>query len=236
MTTRTFARGCIVAIAFMASVAARPARLDPQAVLLGYATHMLAQKAPRYEVFTYTVSQAGLFDIEQTHRVYRSGLAVRDETLAMNGRALKPAERIIRIARYRNRYTLAALAPRLAEYAMAFQSARLTANHYGYAFRSIPLVRGQGYVVDSITIDGTNLLPSDIRFRLIGRTTAARGVARFARFGRYWMPVEVSVTAKLSGKAARERIAFSGYQFPASLPKSTFRAPKPLPTPALPTF
>lgn len=204
--------------------------------MVRYATTLIAQKTPKFVVFAYAVSQAGPYNIEQMHRVYRSGLSVRDETLALDGRALKPADRIVRIARYRDRYALASLAPRLADYTLRFESAKRTGDRFTYGFRAIPTVGGLTYAVDSVAIDGKTFLPSNIRFHLTGRAAKAAGTARFGRFGRYWMPVEVSVTAKISGKPARERIAFSGYQFPESLPKSTFRAPKPLPTPASPTL
>lgn len=202
---------------------------------MAYATALADQKPPKNLVFTYAVSQAGPRDIEETHRVFRSGLAVRDETLAIGGHPLKVAERVVRIAHYRDRYTLSALAPRPAAYALQFETARRTGSRYAYAFRAVPLTAG-AYAVDAIAIDGTAFLPTSLHFHIGSRSGIARGTVRFARFGRYWMPVEVSVTAKLAGKPARERIAFGGYQFPASLPQSTFRVPKPLPTPPLPTF
>lgn len=215
----------------------RPAaavRLDSQLVAQRYAARLLEVREPKNVIFSYTISQAGPHDIEQTHRIYRSGENVRDETLSVDGQPLK--KKITRIASYRDRYLVSALAPRIGEYSLLFLDARRDGNHYDYRYRTVALLGSQPFSVERITIDGATYLPSSIVFRTSNGSIVGHGRIGFARFGRYWMVTVASVTATVGGKPARERIAFSGYRFPASLPKSTFVPPKPLPTPALPSF
>jgi hypothetical protein len=50
------------------------------------------------------------------------------------------------------------------------------------------------------------------------------------------MPVVAAATAQVGGKPARERITWSDYRFPQSLPPSTFQPPQPLPQATLPTI
>lgn len=217
-----------------ALLGASPAPLDSQLVLLRYATRLIIAPQPKNIIFTYTVSQAGPVSIEQTHRIYRSGLLVRDETLAVEG--LRPAERITRIAKYRDRYTLEALAPRVSDYTFLFQEARRVAGHLEYRYTAIPLIKGSSFLIETMSVDGRSFLPSDLRFRISVRGAKGRGDIHFAKYGRYWMPTIVTIAASVGSRPARERIVFTGYRFPASLPKATFRSPKPLPAPVLPTF
>ncbi len=214
--------------------AARPVQIDSQVVLQRYAAKLLVAASPPAVIFTYTVSQAGPHDIEQTHLIYRSGIHVRDETLAVDGVSLK--QKFTRIARYRDRYAIARIAPRTSTYTFLFERVTREGSHYDYTYAAIPLVTLGGFVVDRVTIDGATYLPSKIEFTASGATISGKGVLYYAPFGRYWMPVQASVAAKVEGRPARERIAWSGYRFPSSLPESTFVLPKPLPAPVLPTF
>lgn len=220
----------ILALAAVLALASAP--LDSQLVLERYASKLLATEAPKVLIFTYNVSQAGPNDIEQTHRIYRSGDLVRDETLAVDGQP--PRRKITRIARYRNRYTLENLAPRLTQYALLFQRAVRSGNAWNYQYRAIPLGASAGFVVDALTIDGRSYLPVGIQFHTGNAAAKGKGAIAFSRAGKYWVPTGVSIEAKVRGEPARERITFGGYQFPASLPKSTFQGPKPLPTPVVP--
>lgn len=210
------------------------APLDSQVVLERYAARLLTAEAPKAVVFSYNVSQAGPHNIEQTHRQYRSGELVRDETLIVDGQALRP--KVTRIARYRDHYTLDGLAPRLTEYAFLFMRSYRSGNSYEYVYRAESLGTPGNFVIDGITIDGRTFLPSLIQFHTTSGSIDGTGSVAFAKAGKYWMPTTATAEATIDGKPARERITFSAYQFPASLPKSTFQAPKPLPTPALPTF
>lgn len=210
------------------------AQLDSQVVLERYASHLLAVDAPKTLIFTYTVSQAGPRDIEQTHRIYRNGDLVRDELLSVDGQNLKA--KVTRIGRYRNHYTIDGLAPRLTQYAFLFMRAVKSGNSYDYTYRAEPLNATSAFVVEGMTISGRTYLPSEIRYHTSRGTVDATGTIGFAQAGKYWVPTAASVEANINGKPAREHITFSAYQFPESLPKSTFQAPKPLPTPALPTF
>lgn len=220
--------------ALIAAVALSGAPLDSQAVLQRYASHLLTTEAPKTLVFTYSVSQAGPQAIEQSHRVYRSGDLVRDETLQVDGQTLKI--KITRIARYRNRYTIDTLAPRMTEYAFLFLRSTRSGNAYSYEYKAVPLGATGSFVVDGMTIDGRTFLPSEIRFRSHSGSISATGSISFGKASKYWVPTVAAVQATIAGKPARERITFTSYQFPSSLPKSTFQSPRPLPSPVLPTF
>lgn len=222
----------IAAAAAILALATAP--MDSQAVLEKYAAKLLATEPAKVLVFTYTVSQAGPLDIEQTHRVYRSGELVRDETLAVDGQTLK--KKITRISRYRNRYTVENVAPRLTQYAFLFLRAVQSGNRWNYTYRAVPLGAPAAFVVDGLTIDGSSFLPLQIQFHTANAGAKGKGAIAFAPSGKYWVPTSVAITATVNHKPARERISFAGYQFPASLPKSTFQAPKPLPTPVLPAY
>lgn len=218
----------------LALAAALSAPLDSQLVLERYAARLLALEPPKAMIFTYSVSQAGPRNIEQTHRIYRSGELVRDETLSSEGQPVRP--KITRIARYRDRYALDTIAPRTTQYALLFMRAVRSGNSYDYVYRADPLGPAGPFVVDGVIIDGRSYLPSAVHFHSSNGSITGSGTIAFGRAGKHWMATGASVEASVDGKPARERITFSGYVFPGSLPKSTFQAPKPLPTPALPTF
>ncbi|HKU66663.1 MAG TPA: hypothetical protein VJP85_02705 [Candidatus Baltobacteraceae bacterium] len=220
--------------ALIAAAALSSAPLDSQAVLERYASRLLSTELPKTLVFTYSVSQAGPQTLEQTHRVYRSGDLVRDETLQIDGQTLKT--KVTRIARYRDRYTLETLAPRMTEYAFLFLRSVRSGSAYSYEYKAVPIGATGAFAVDGITIDGRTFLPSEIRFRTHSGTIRGAGAISFGRSGKYWVPSTVTVQAAIAGKSARERITFTSYQFPRSLPKSTFQSPRPLPTPVLPAF
>ncbi|HZT11228.1 MAG TPA: hypothetical protein VFA29_00360 [Candidatus Baltobacteraceae bacterium] len=218
----------------LALAAALGAPLDSQLVLERYAARLLALEPPKAMIFTYSVSQAGPRNIEQTHRIYRSGDLVRDETLTSEGQPVRP--KVTRIAHYRDRYSLDTIAPRTTQYALLFMRAVRSGNSYDYVYRAEPLGVTGAFVVEGVTIDGRSYLPSSVRFHSSNGGVSGSGTIDFGRAGKHWMATAASVEASVEGKPARERITFSGYVFPGSLPKSTFQAPKPLPTPALPTF
>jgi hypothetical protein len=220
--------------ALIAAAALSSGPLDSQAVLQRYASRLLTTEAPKTLVFTYSVSQAGPQAIEQSHRVYRSGDLVRDETLQVDGQTLKI--KVTRIARYRNRYTIETLAPRVTEYAFLFLRSVRSGSTYSYVYKALPLGATGAFVVQDMTIDGHTFLPSEINFRTQSGRIKGSGSVLFGKSGKYWVPTSVSVQATIAGKPARERITFTSYQFPRTLPKSTFQSPRPLPTPVLPTF
>jgi len=219
------------AAAFAAPVAPQ---LDSQLVLVRYHQALVAMPTPPAVIFTYSVSQAGTQPLEQTHRIYRRGDLVRDETLSSEGQPLK--RKPVRIARYPDRYALARLAPRPSDYAFVFQKFVRTSGRAEYVYTAVPTTRGAAYVVDGISIDAASYLPTSIRFSISNGIRQAKGELRYGRSGAYWVALSAQVDAKAAGKPARERIAFSGYRFPSALPASTFRSPKPLPTPVLPAI
>jgi hypothetical protein len=219
----------------IAAAAAPGAPLDSQDVLLRYQRALVALPTPKTIIFTYSVSQAGPHNLEQTHLVYRSGELVRDETIAAEGQTLK--RKIVRVSRYPDRYAIARVAPHASEYAFLFQGVVHVGTRVGYEYTAIPTQRGGAYVVDAMTIDAATFLPMSIRFTMVSGSVKAKGELRYARAATYWLPQFAVVEARFQKSTARERISFSGYRFPATLPDSTFRSLKPLPAPAtLPSF
>ena len=214
----------LAAIALLAAVQSAP--IDSEVVLHEYAQKLLTIESPKVLVFSYTLSQAGPQDIEQTHHVYRSGDLVRDEIVIDQG----VKARAIRISRYRNRYSLENLAPRLTQYTFMFDGLRKAGNVLQYEYHAIPNSPGGSFVVDSLVLDGASFLPVTIRFHSASGAASGKGSITFARSGKYWVPVVANVEGRAHGKAARERIVFSAYRFPLSLPRSTFQVPRPLPS------
>lgn len=205
--------------------------LDSQVVLQRYEFEMSQIKAPVATIFSYTVSQEGPVAIEQRHRIYRSGGSVRDETIAVDGETLKP--KVVKIAHRDDRYDIARVAPRSANYTFLFLRPIRDGAHVDYEYEATALRAGP-FVVTRVVIDGLSFLPKTISFRTAAGSASGTGVLQYARSTSYWVPIAASVEATMGGKAARERIAWSNYRFPPSLPPSTFVAPKPLPTASLP--
>ena len=221
-------RRAVLALALLpAALGATPQEIDSQYVLQRYAVAIETVAVPKATIFTYTVSQDGPSNIEQRHVIYRSGLQVRDETLAVDGVAL--VRKIVRFEQREDRYSIARLAPRTSAYEMLFLRALKDGHHVDYQYDTAPLAQGADAAIDRVTIDGLKYLPKEVRFTTVAGGARGQAVIDYAPFGKYWMPVLAQVTAVVDGKPARERIVWSDYRFPQSLPPSTFQAPEPLP-------
>lgn len=204
----------------------QPAALDPDEVLARYAQALESAATPKLAVFEYAIEQAGLRDFIQTHRVYRAGSDERDETLAVAGKALSPP--LVRIFHKRvDRYAIARLAPTEARYTFAFVGTRKSGKHLDYTYRTLAHAPS-AFEVTSVTIDGVRFLPSSISFLSAQGKVHGSGTIKFTKADRYWVPVLAVAVANVGEDHARERIAFGGYRFPVSLPRSTFSPPKPL--------
>jgi len=200
--------------------AARPS-LAPALVLARYAHALAMLRRPRSVSFQYSVEQLGLRNLEQTHRVYRSGLRERDETLAADGQSL-PIPSIRIIENRMDRYDILAVAPRPSAYAFTF----VARNRRAYVFKTVPR-SPRAFMIDSVEIDRTTFLPAVVRFAIAGNGARGAGELRYGSADRYWVVRQAQVTAHLTdGSRAHERIAWSGYQFPSSLPPSTFEMPR----------
>jgi hypothetical protein len=211
-----------------------PVRLSPGLVLARYGAVLGAVKRPQQLVFAYTVEQLGLQDLEQSHRVYRSGHSERDETLVVDGYTLQYPS--IRIFRNRSdRYDIAAVAPRLGAYAFRYAVGQRPVGD-SYLFKTARLSPG-AFAVTQVEIDGRTFLPSVVRFTIVGNGARGSGELIYAGSQTFWLVRRATVSTHLtSGKTARERITWSNYQFPTSLPPSTFAPPRPVTTPpAAPT-
>ncbi|HTA39169.1 MAG TPA: hypothetical protein VK760_08845, partial [Candidatus Acidoferrales bacterium] len=90
--------------------AGQQSELDSQYVLQHYALALVDAPVPKLLVFDYTVSQAGLGNLEQRHQMYRKGLSVRDETLAVDGATLR--QKTVRFEQREDRYSIDRIAPR----------------------------------------------------------------------------------------------------------------------------
>ncbi len=229
----------VVLVAFVASltllgVAPRPA-LDSQLVLARYEMALDDLVSPSVMIFTYTISQAGPTDIEQRHRLYRSGLNVRDELLSDDGVGLK--QKIVRIAQREDRYTVGRLAPRATTYALLFLHTIGKPSHLSYVYQATPLApASSSFTVTRVTIDGTTFLPSAIKFHSVGANAHGTGEIMYGTIEHRWVPLSVTIDASVDGHSARERITWSSYRFPASLPDSTFIPARPLPHQTLPSI
>lgn len=221
------ARAAVGALAFAALIGASPAALDSQYVLQRYSLALADLSLPKVVIYTYTVAQVGPSNIEQRHEIYRSGTDVRDETLAVDGIPL--TRKRVRFSRHEERYTVDRFAPRTDAYELLFLGTTKDGRHFDYIYEATPIGRPAGAWIDRIAIDGVRFLPRAVHFHSSGLDVSGTGDIEFAPFGKYWMPIFASAEARIKGKPARERIVWSEYRFPQSLPPSTFQAPEPLP-------
>ncbi|MBV8246714.1 MAG: hypothetical protein JOZ38_12380 [Candidatus Eremiobacteraeota bacterium] len=222
---------CTLALACPARGTAQ--ELDSQLVLERYAAALAGIAAPKAVVFNYSVSQAGPHNLEQTHTIFRVGTLTRDQTTSVDGDAVTGQ---IRILSRSDRYAIVRLAPRVSEYSLLFLGARRNGKHLDYTYAAAPYAPAGPFTVTEVTIDGVTYLPNLIRFVAIAEGVKANGSIAYAKFGKYWMPTLALVSAKIDGKPARERIAWGGYAFPATLPPSTFAQPKPVALPTIAPF
>jgi hypothetical protein len=242
----TAARGTVPGNAFPAGSAApgfsRKGSLAPRVVLARYARALARLKHPPTLAFDYAVEQLGLRNMEQTHRVYRSGRSERDETLIVDGYPLqRPAIRIFANRTYR--YDVSGVAPRAPRYRFVSTGAiSRGSSSFDYVFKTVPL-GAASFAVSEVVIDGTRFLPSRIRFKIAAAGARGSGQLTYEAVDGYWVVRQALVDARLpNGSTAHERIAWSDYSFPSSLPESTFTPPRaralvpiaaePLPAPA----
>jgi hypothetical protein len=191
-----------------------------------YAAALDALAVPKNTIFTYGISQAGTTNIEQHHRVYRSGDNVRDETLAGDGITVKP--KATAIVKREDRYAIQRVAPRSDMYGFVFVRTIVQAGQLMYLYDTLPYsgAATSGFTVTHVVIDGVHFLPRTIAFRATNGVIAGDGNLQYAPVGTYWMPVTATVTVALGGRPARERISWTDYRFPVSLPALTFQAAK----------
>jgi len=206
--------------------------LSPAAILARYEATLAELKRPKAITFDYSVEQLGLRDIEQTHHVYRSGHAERDETLIVDGIVLpQPSVRII--ANRSDRYDITQVAPTASAYTFAYTGTKLDGDEIIYVFttqRRAPA----SFAVSEIELSARRFLPTAVHFKIGGNGARGSGTLLYGPADTYWVVRQAQVNAHLtSGAPAHERILWSNYQFPPSLPKSTFEAPRPV-APLLP--
>jgi hypothetical protein len=201
----------------------------PDAVVAKYAAALKALKEPRVFSVEYTIEQTGTRALEQTHRIYRSGTDERDETIAVNG--TRPTSPLVRIFRRRPyRYTIAALAPKLAAYDFSYAGPHKDGKHVDYVFALTPKKAAPRFAFTQVVIDGVTFLPAAVSFATDQH--AGHGEVTFAKSDRWWVARNAAAQANVPGGVAHEHLTFSRWRFPATLPRSTFAAPRPLPTPS----
>jgi hypothetical protein len=200
----------------------------PDAVVAKYASALKAVKEPRVFSVEYTIEQTGTRSLEQTHRIFRSGADERDETIAVNGS--RPAVPLVRIFRRRPyRYTIAALAPKPSAYDFTYAGPHKSGKHVDYVFDVTPKKDTPSFAFTQVTIDGVTFLPSAVSF--VTNQHAGSGRVTFAKSDRWWVARTAAAQANVPGGIAHERLNFSRWRFPATLPQSTFSPPRPLLTP-----
>ena len=205
----------------------RSAMLTSASVLARYAEALVVYRTPRVITFEYTVDQRGSRNLEQAHRVFRSGQSQRDELLSVDGKRLDPPTVHIFLGR-RNRYTVEALAPRPNAYTFRYLGPVRDGRHTDAVFATTPISPGGPSVIRQVQIDGLTFLPVSVSF-----ATAARkgsGTITFGRVQKYWMPITATAKATYAKLGAEEKLSFYRYRFPVTLPASTFAKPRPLPS------
>jgi hypothetical protein len=199
----------------------------PDVVLANYAAALAALKEPRVFSVEYVIEQTGVRSLEQTHRIFRSGADERDETIAVNG--TRPTAPVVRIFRRRPyRYTVRALAPKPAAYDFSYAGPHKTGKHVDYVFDLTPKKNAPAFAFTRVTIDGVTFLPAAVAFET--NQHAGHGEVTFAKSDRWWVARSAAAEANVPGGVAREHLTFSRWRFPATLPRSTFAAPRPLPS------
>ncbi|HXP92587.1 MAG TPA: hypothetical protein VN905_03895 [Candidatus Binatia bacterium] len=198
------------------------AALPPEVVLVRYVQALEAVPLPKTLSFQYTIEQLGGRDIDQTHRVYRSGTNERDETLVVDGEKVVPPQ--VRIFHGRpDRYALTNIAPRPYAYDFTYVGPRSEGLRVEYVFRTTPKTPGP-FSVTEVTIDGLKFLPVSVQFQTALGGVVGSGSITYGPSGRYWVPLAVNATARDVTRTVRERIVFSAYGFPPKLPPGTFGA------------
>ena len=203
-----------------------PPAVAPATTLARYARALAVTRTPLVLSFEYSIDQAGAREIQQTHRVFRSGNSERNELLSADGKRLVPPSIHIFLG-HRNRYTIEALAPRPEAYTFRYIGSVRDVRHVNEVFATTPL-RPAASTVEQVTIDGVTFLPVAIRF--VTRAHAGSGTVTFGRVQKYWVATAASAKATYAKTTAVEHITFYRYRFPASLASSTFSTPRPLPS------
>ena len=198
----------------------------PEAVLARYAKALAKTHTPLVLSFEYSIDQSGARDIQQTHRVFRSGNLERDELLSLDGKRVEPPTIHIFLGR-RNRYTLEALAPRPEAYAFRYAGSVRDGRHADYVFTTKRLSPAPATVAE-LTIDGVTYLPVTIRF--VADSHGGSGAVNFSRVQKYWMATSAIARATYAKFASIEHLTFYRFRFPVSLAASTFSTPRPLPS------
>jgi len=203
-----------------------PPAIAPATMLARYAQALAANPTPSVLSFEYSIDQTGLNDIQETHRVFRSGTSERDELLSADGKRLSPPAIHIFLG-HRNRYALEALAPRPEAYTFRYLATVRDGHHVDEVFATTPRSPSDA-TVEQVTLDGITALPDAIRF--VTREHGGHGSVTFGRVQKYWMATAATATATQGKSLAIEHIAFGSYRFPATLAASTFERPRPLPS------
>ena len=131
-----------------------PARFAVRAAALRFGARTRPGR-PRRSCFRIRYRKWGPSNIEQSHRIYRSGNAVRDETLAVDGVLLH--DKVVTFSRHEDRYTVARFAPRSEAYELLFLGTANDGRHLDYVYEATPVAHAAGSWVDRLTIDGDHL-------------------------------------------------------------------------------
>jgi hypothetical protein len=203
-----------------------PPAVAPARTLARYAEALAATHTPLVLSFEYSIDQAGGHDIQQTHRVFRSGNSERDELLSVDGKRVEPPSIHIFLGR-RNRYAIESLAPRPEAYTFHYVASVRDGKHVDAVFETTPLSPAPA-TVQRVTIDGITFLPTTIRF--VTSAHSGSGSVSFGRVQKYWMATAATAAATYAKSSTVEHLAFYRYRFPIALAPSTFSTPRPLPS------
>lgn len=210
------------------ALAATPTPPGHSRVVSNYAAALAGVRIPAAYTFEYSFEHHGERPQARHDRVYRQGERERDEIMSVNGqRLLSPQIRVF--SGRRDRYAIARIAPNPDAYAFTYAGVQKNGRHLDYIFDAVARVPSN-YTVTQVTIDGETFLPRKVTFRTQSGTTVGTGAVTYGKAEHYWMPLSASARAEVGGKLQTERILWGHYRFYASLPRSTFAQPRPLPS------
>ena len=200
---------------------------SPDAIIARYTAALAAFHSPRVLTFEYTLDQSGAKSAVQYHRVFRVGNDERDELLALDGKKLSPPTVRVFHGR-RNRYTVEALAPTTVAYTFRYVGARKSARHQDFVFATVPKGAATAFRVSQLVVDGVTYLPGSIAFATTAH--AGHGSIAFGGSRKNWVVTAAEAHAMYANLPSSERLSFTRYRFPVTLPSSTFAVPRPLPS------
>ena len=204
---------------------------SPQAALSAYREAVATLPMPSNLTFEYLVTRSGPTRIiTEEHRVYRDGAGrERNETIAVNGTKVVPTiAQVFRHAEWP--YGAEKFIVSAAAYDVTFTGQGVVRGRRVYGF-SAKRFRKSDFEVNGLYLDASRFLPVRETFTVLGKGCEGTGSVDFVPVREFWLIVSISAScvSSLRGSTSqdapppfRERIRFSKYAFPKTLPPQVF--------------